>query len=326
MAGRHGAVATLTAAEIRAAGRDPSRLIGAGFTRPSRGVYVAAGVDTAAPDARIAVAAAAIRSAELALGGWAAARLHERTTRTDGLTVFDGRLMEMDPGARSDQPVLICAPRAARVRPRPGARLFRSELDAGDVVELEGLRVTSPLRTAFDLARLWPTTSAVAAVDRFRALGLVAGEDLAGLVHVRRGWRGVERARKVVALSADGVESPRETMMRLLWCGVIPARPLCNAVVTRPDGTFVARVDLLDDVAGLVGEYDGADHAGAARRHADAVRQQELEALGLLVLRANDPDISSAHGRRAFLERLRAARARAVTWPRPRGWLVAPAR
>lgn len=294
--------------------------------RPTRGVYVPTASDPTSPDGRIAVVAARLKDG-FAVGGWAAARLHERTLHHSGqLTVFDGRLPEMDAGGRREQPVLICTARDHRLRSIAGARLFRSDLAPGEVVELEGVPVTSALRTAFDLGRLWPRTSAVVALDRLQSVGLVRADDLSELIADRPGWRGVERARRALTLSDDGAESPRETMVRLLWMAARLPRPLCNPVVTGPGGEFLGRVDLLDDVAGLVAEYDGADHAGAARRHGDAVRQERLEDAGLVVVRVNDPDIATAQGRRALQQRLLRARARALGWQRPRTWRAVPPR
>jgi hypothetical protein len=60
-------------------------------------------------------------------------------------------------GARNDPPTPheVCAASDARARPSRSAHLTVREVvfDEGDVVELNGLKLTSPIRTAIDLAR-----------------------------------------------------------------------------------------------------------------------------------------------------------------------------
>ena len=312
----------LSSAEASALGVSRSRLVG-GYRRVARGLYVPMDTDLRGPAARIAVVARQL-PAGFAGGGWAAARLHEASVRPDSdeLTVFDGRLPEMDPEARTSLPIMVCCGPTRRRRPGPGTVLFRSELAADDVTTVSGVPVTSAARTAFDLARLWPTTAGVVALDRLRALGAVSGAEVAEEVAAHPSWQGVERARLAVSLSSDGVESPRETMMRLLWLAAGLPRPACNAVVHRVGGGFLARPDLLDDAVGLVAEYDGEHHAPAPRRRSDAARQEAMESAGLVVVRAHDGDISDPAGRRQWSLRLRAAHARASSAPRPRSWRV----
>ena len=319
-------IGALTRRQAEVAGLSRWRLEGPEYVRVRHGLYAPAGTPLDDADVRIALVAGALPTG-YAVGGWAAARLHERAAAGPGdeLVVFDGRLAEMDPRDRAELPVLVCGSRPCRVRPQPGMRLFRSDLGPDDVAVVEGVVVTSAGRTAFDLARLWDTTPGVVALDRFRSLGLVTPEALGAVIAARRGWVGVGRARRALELSADGVESPRESMVRLLWHGARLPRPTCNAVVRDRHGRFVARVDLLDDASGLVAEYDGAVHAAARRRWSDAVREEDLEGLGLVVVRANDPDVATADGRARWQARLRAAHLRARTWSRPREWVLDPA-
>lgn len=179
------------------------------------------------------------------------------------------------------------------------------------------------MRTAFDLARLGPLHDAVVAVDRLRALRLVTVDALAAVIDDRPGWRGAHQARRVLAFSTDRSESPQESALRVLWCESGLPRPVPNATVLDAQGRFVARVDLLDPDAGLVGEYDGAVHASSGRRSADAARRERLEQLGLTVVRATATDVLSDAGRAAWTARLLRAHARARTRAPPhRLWRV----
>ncbi|WP_213281559.1 hypothetical protein [Cellulomonas hominis] len=220
-------------------------------------------------------------------------------------------------------PVLLLAPREVRLTARPGQRLLRSRVSPDERVLVDGIPVTAPVRTAFDVARTAGIEDAVAGLDRLRALGLLDVEELAGLVRRRGGWRGVGAARRALALSADGVESPQESRMRLVWLAAGLPVPRCNPVVLDADGRFVARVDVLDESSGLVAEYDGAVHSGADRRSADADRQERLHAVGIEVLRATSADLATPTSRARWQARALAARRRALE-RRPRArWHVA---
>lgn len=313
----------MTIAEAAGVGIPEHRLRSREFRRAAWGIYMPATVPLEDPDVRIAVAAHR-RPPGVAIGGWAAARRHEAAlrARSDDLTVFDGVLPEMEPGRRTALPVLVCAPHAHRIARRPGCDVYRSDLDEDEIVVVDGTPVTSPLRTAFDLARLWPLLPAVVALDRLAHLGAVEIDDVAALLRRRSGWRGVARAARAVALADRGAESPRESMVRMLWVQAGLGRPRANVVVRDRSGAFVARVDLMDPAAGVVGEYDGAVHAPAGHRRADARRQELLEDVGLVVVRANEPDMAGERARSELQHRLRMGYRRASLRAGARGWVV----
>ena len=70
--------------------------------------------------------------------------------------------------------------------------------------------------------------------------------------------------------------------MRLRWvldAGLPP--PLCNRPLFDLDGNLIGIPDLFDPVAGLVGEYDGADHKDGERHRADVAREERFRDHGL---------------------------------------------
>jgi len=310
----------------------------AGYVRVARGVHVAAGTQIDDPDVRIAVAMTGAPET-VTLGGWAAARLHERDAlrsraashgsrgprgRDDGALLFDGAVVGGRPGDL--RPVLLLGPPETRLAPRAGERLLRSRVAPHERAALDGYAITDVTRTAFDLARTSPPVDAVVGLDRLRALGLLCAEDLQILVRERSRWRGAGAARRALALSTDGVESPQETRMRLVWLEAGLPAPVCNPDVLDEDGLFVARVDVLDPASGLAAEYDGAVHSGAERRSADAARQERLRALGVEVLRATSVDLATAEARARWQGRARTAYARAVAQRPTARWHLAPTR
>lgn len=218
--------------------------------------------------------------------------------------MFDG-FTAWPPGRRELDPLLVCAPRSARIARGPTTRVFRSDFGEDETLLLDGFRITSPTRTAFDIARLSTYENAVVALDRLRSLGLLDVEALMEMIDVRRYWTGNARARRAVRDSADRVESPRESMLRLMWLETGLGTPVTNPVIRTADGEFIARVDLLDLDTGIVGEYDGEYHASAARRSDDARRQELLYDVGLRMIRATSTDLGTTTARSAWQGRLR---------------------
>ncbi|HEX5510151.1 MAG TPA: hypothetical protein VFX41_00420, partial [Actinomycetales bacterium] len=122
------------------------------WMRPHRGVVVWGERDMTAPAVRITCASEAVRGAPL--GMWAAAFLHGARDLDGGR--FPGKL----------EPVVFCLDRPGSKRPREGLVPLRSPLVAEDITTVGGIAVTSPVRTAFDLARTARSLhQAVAAVD-----------------------------------------------------------------------------------------------------------------------------------------------------------------
>jgi hypothetical protein len=88
------------------------------------------------------------------------------------------------------------------------------------------------------------------------------------------------------------------------------------------DGRLLGIADLLDLEAGLVGEFDGADHRSAGRHSRDVRREDGLRRVGLEVFRVTGPDLLD---RALVVERMLAARRRARWEPGvARDWTVTP--
>lgn len=180
----------------------------------------------------------------------------------------------------------------------PGVRTSRLQLDAEDVVELEGVRVTSPERTCIDLARRAPVVEAVVAVDAFLRVGLVTGSGLWRYCAERPRWPGIDRAREAVLLSNGRSGSAGETRLRLvIVLGGLP-EPLVNVTLFDEDGTPVGTPDLLylNPLFGC--EYDGAYHRDPAVHQIDLRRENRLLTRGVPLLRYSAYDL--AH-RRSFI-------------------------
>lgn len=289
------------------------QLRGPGWKRTSRGLYVPTGAG-ASPEQRI-TEAAALLPAYGAVGGWASAYLL-------GARLLDGR----GPYGCGTLPVLLCLGADGQIRPRPGVATSRDRLPVSDVWDVDGHSCTSPLRSAFDCARLMTDlTEAVVHVDLILACDFFPREELSAYVAAHPGWRGVPRARRVVALAAAGVRSPPETRMRLAWVldAGLPA-PLVNRPVFDLTGNLLGYPDLLDPEAGTVSEYDSDDHRELSAHTADNVREECFEHHGLTVARVTKLDLRASR-RPALVSRLRQARARGLRRDRSHDrWTLQP--
>jgi hypothetical protein len=78
-------------------------------------------------------------------------------------------------------------------RRHPSVHVRAAPLTRIEVVDVGGLRVTSPERTAADLARTLPVEQAVVVLDSALA-GPLAQDDLREAVRRQKGWPGVPRA------------------------------------------------------------------------------------------------------------------------------------
>ena len=129
-------------------------------------------------------------------------------------------------------------------RRRPVVHVHGAPLRAHDVVVVDGIAVTSVVRTVLDLARTVPMEQAVAAGDRALALGLSPLELERGLVTMEH-WPGVRRARRVVGFLDGRSESAGESVSRVrMFEDGLPIPDLQHEIFG-PDGRLVARVDFL---------------------------------------------------------------------------------
>ncbi len=149
---------------------------------------------------------------------------------------------------------------------RAGARLRNDlsrsgqrTLSIDDVMEVRGLQVTTPIRTACDLGRLLTRDRAFAALDSMLALGLFGNAELWEATRRYRGMRGVRQLRGFVALADGRAQSPAESVLRLRWLDLLTLpRPEPQIEVERP-GRWSYWLDLgVEDLRFAV-EYDGEE-------------------------------------------------------------------
>jgi hypothetical protein len=183
---------------------------------------------------------------------------------------------------------------ATNSRPHPGLLIHRGTATGADLTVVGDVRVTSPLRTAWDLARRLPLVEAVIAVDALARAGGFAPAELLTRRTSAPGARNCRRLDEVVALSDWRAESPRETQLRVgLVRAGLPA-PEVQYRISDEHGFVLARVDLGYPWAKLAIEYDGATHFTARRARLDRERDGLLASHGWQTLRLAGDDIGIA--------------------------------
>jgi hypothetical protein len=85
-----------------------------------------------------------------------------------------------------------------------------------EVTRVAGLPLTTPARTAYDLARRLPSGAAVARLDALMRATPFSVEDVLLLAKRYPGARGLQRLRSALPLVDPGAASPKETWLRLL--------------------------------------------------------------------------------------------------------------
>lgn len=190
-------------------------------------------------------------------------------------------------------PVTVVLPPPLKWTGPKGVRVHRTDLDEREVVRSsEDLVVTSPLRTAWDLAVLETLPTAVGVLDAMLRQGLVTRPDLSGVLGRSAGRWGRQRVRRAFDLVDARSESPPESWVRVACVlSGLPA-PVPQFEVFH-DGTWIARVDLAWPEARVVVEYEGEHHFDGLQIARDDVRLRRLVAAGWTVIRLSAADLRS---------------------------------
>lgn len=211
--------------------------------------------------------------------------------------------------------VEVCALRGRAVTELAGVDGRTRDLEPRDVMTIGGVRVTTPLRTALDLACCLGRHRALGALDQFmRHHGVTIWEMRRELLRYFR-RRGVLQARELVPLADPRAESVRESWVRLeLHDAELPA-PVPQYRVYCSDARYY-RLDLAYPAHRVVVEYDGEEfHDSVDRRESDRRRRAWLRDHGWTVIVVRKADLDDP--RQAWLEDVREAlrpRTRRLRW------------
>ncbi|TFV78442.1 DUF559 domain-containing protein [Blastococcus sp. CT_GayMR19] len=198
------------------------------------------------------------------------------------------------PFAGPTEPVLAVVPPDTAWRGPRGVRVHRRHVARSETVVMEddggAVRLTTPLRTAWEICAIEPMATAVALLDGMVRAGHLSAPALGRLVESTKGRWGSRRVAKVLPLVDGRSESPPES-----WVRVACARAGLPAPVPQYDvqeaGQFLGRVDLAWPESRLVVEYEGAYHFDDLQIRRDDRRYDRLIAAGWRVIRLSGPDL-----------------------------------
>lgn len=171
----------------------------------------------------------------------------------------------------------------------------------GEVIGLDGVRLTSLARTWLDLAQMMSIDDIVAAGDSIvvehgedhprprKALATV--DDLKAMVAAHPGMRGVRKARLALDLVRVGADSPQETQMRLILLHAGLPEPILNHVIFNEWGAPAVWPDAAYVKERIALQYDGRHHAEVEQYQRDIKRQALTERLGWREVRVQHEDL-----------------------------------
>jgi len=182
-------------------------------------------------------------------------------------------------------PPVECSARRGHTRTRrPGVSGGSRDLLDRDLVQVGGIWVTTPLRTALDLGCNLRRRDAYAALNEFARHHAVTADVLLREMRRFRGRRGVRQLRALIPLVEPLVESPRESWvyLEMLDAGLPAPQP---QVWVERGGVPAYRLDFAYLRHRICIEYDGADaHSDPAQQAHDEARRSWLRENGWVVI------------------------------------------
>jgi hypothetical protein len=196
---------------------------------------------------------------------------------------------------------------AEHTRRRTGVIVHEERIAPDEITHIGELPVTTPVRTALDIARHLPRDIAVQHLDALAAATRVTFDEVIALAQRYCGARGVRRAWVALALMDGGAQSPGETRLRLQLIddGLPPPRTQIRV----SDGFNEAFLDMGYDEPKVGLDYEGSHHSENRGQYVhDIGRADLIDGEGWIDIR-----VVKEHSRRYTLHRVRYAFAK-------RGW------
>ncbi|HEX5016753.1 MAG TPA: hypothetical protein VFX15_04115 [Actinomycetes bacterium] len=239
-------------------------------------------VDASLPDTlelRFAIIKRAITTEHVVIARRSASWLH-------GVDVLDYRGFPTTPRIET-----LTRERRNRPRIQVVQAHVADDLLPSDVAEIDGLRVTTPLRTAADLARFAPRSDALVALDAYLHKGLIRPDELKKSLVRWKQRRGIRQAYAMLEAADAASESGGESVMRLRLLDMGLPRPEVQIPVYDLFGNVRFWLDMGWTRWMLGLEYDGEDAHPEERRAHDEARRKWIESRGWTVRAFRREDI-----------------------------------
>lgn len=175
-------------------------------------------------------------------------------------------------------------------RPASGIQTWSDNFADDEIEVIDGIRVSTPARTALDIASRYPLGKAVAAIDALARATHLKMADVELLAERYKGRRGIRSVRAALDLVDPGAESPKETWLRLLVIKYGFPRPKTQIPVYNEYGMLVAVLDMGWEDIKLALDYEGEHHRNPVRFNKDIRRHDEVTELGWRDIRVTSFD------------------------------------
>lgn len=208
-----------------------------------------------------------------------------------GVAILDSAaaLLGIAGASPGDQPVHVAHPPEMGRRQRLVDRdlhFHQIAVAETDLTVIDGMRVTTAIRTVADLLLRLDRMSAVATVDSALSRGLLLPGDVDEVRGLLVGRRRAASAAGWLEEVDGRAESPLETRSRLRCVDGGVAPDDLQVEIFDDYGNFIGRVDMLWRRGRIVGEADGAEyHDRPAALFRDRQRQNALVVAGYKVIR-----------------------------------------
>lgn len=191
-------------------------------------------------------------------------------------------------------------------RRQPGLIIRMDRLADDEVDCVEGLLVTTPSRTAFDMGRYCKRAAALGRLDALMRAAPFSVDGVEMLMHRYGPVRGIRQLRDLLPLVDVGAESPKESWLRLLLIdGGLPAPE--TQIPILEGGVPVAYLDMGYRDIKLAFEYDGDQHRSDRGQYVRDIRRLPMvERHGWEVIRVIAEDRQAEvlwRAKEAFLRR-----------------------
>ena len=197
---------------------------------------------------------------------------------------------------------------------RAGVRGHRGQFFDDEIVNLDGLLITSRTRTWLDCARRMSIEELTVVADHLlriprpdfeaRSEPFATRDDLAEMLDRHKGTPGIRKARLALEQARVGADSAPETRLRLALEYAGLPEPQLN-VPTELGAGVVRQPDLAYPEQKVAVEYDGEGHSESAQIIRDIAREEDFGRAGWVVVRISKRHMQKGAG--AAVSKVRSA-------------------
>jgi hypothetical protein len=189
---------------------------------------------------------------------------------------------------------------------RAGVLGGKRDLLPSEITTVDGVRVTTPIRTACDIACLYGRYRAIAVLDAFRRRYGITVAQLIDMLPRYAKRRGVKQLRELIPLTTDQADSQPESWVRLMIHDDGLPMPAAQVWVYVP-GWGRVRIENAYEHLRIAVEYDGEEfHSSDEDREHDEKRREALRQMGWIIIVVRKHQLA-AKPRDIWLRELRTA-------------------